>query len=331
MHVPDTQPPPTIGVVIVSYNTAALLRACLQSLRACRLPLRVLVVDNASADHSADMVRAQFPDVHLIALAHNAGFAAANNIGLRWLGYAQNDSHPPEFALLLNPDTVVQSGALETLVAFLHAHPRVGLVAPRLRNPDGSVQAAAFRFPTLSMSLLDVFPPGEALPGRLDGSWWHGRYPQEATTNAPFAIDHPLGACMLTRRAVIAQVGLLDERYFMYSEEIDWCWRIRRAHWAIWQVPQAHVVHVGGAATGQFRQRMLVELHRSRAAFFRQHYSPAFLHAHRSITTPGMLRAALLAWGAYGRGALTRDELRTRLWAYAMVGRVYAEALDAEG
>jgi hypothetical protein len=316
---------PTIGVVIVSYNTAALLHDCLQSLRACRLPLRVLVVDNASSDGSAAIVRAHFPEVHLLALEHNVGFAAANNIGLRWLGSGGSGSaahgSPPDFVLLLNPDTVVHPGALETLADFLLAHPRVGMVGPRLLNPDGSVQAAAFRFPTLLMSLLDVFPPGEVLPGRLYGSWWHGRYPHEQQADAaPFPIDHPLGACMLVRARTVDEVGLLDERYFMYSEEIDWCWRIRAAGWAIWQVPPAQVTHVGGAATGQFRQRMLVELHRSRITFFRQHYSRRFVRAHRSILRAGMLRATLQTWRGYLRGSLGRSELRARLLAYGTIG-----------
>jgi hypothetical protein len=274
-------------------------------------------------------VRAQFPDVHLCALDQNVGFAAANNIGLRWFGYGSEPPasvpYLPTYVLLLNPDTVVHAGAIETLAQFVEAHPRIGLVGPRLLNPDGSIQTAAFRFPTLSMSLLDVFPPGEVLPGRLYGSWWNGRYTEEAAVPAiPFPIDHPLGACLLVRGRVIEQVGLLDEHYFMYSEEIDWCWRIRQAGWAIWQVPQAHVMHIGGASTGQFRQRMLVELHRSRVRFCCQHYSPLFLHIHRLIITAGMLRLLLLAWLAWLRGRIKGGELRARTWAYATIIRVVA-------
>jgi hypothetical protein len=325
--------PPTIGVVIVSYNTGALLADCLRSLRACRLSLRILVVDNASTDDSAALVRAQFPDVHVCALDQNVGFAAANNIGLRWLGYSNessaNASQPPEYVLLLNPDTIVHAGAIEALEQFLCIHPRIGVVGPRLLNPDGSIQTAAFRFPTLSMSLFDVFPPGEVLPGRLYASWWNGRYREEtAVPDIPFPIDHPLGACVLVRGCVIEHVGLLDEHYFMYSEEIDWCWRIRQTGWAIWQVPQARVTHIGGASTGQFRQRMLIELHRSRMRFFRQHYSPLFLHVHRLIITAGMLRLLLLAWLAWLRGHARRNELRARTWAYATIIRIVSSASE---
>lgn len=316
----------TVGVVIVSYNSGAVLGDCLRSLEGCRLPLRLVVVDNASTDASAALVRSQAPTARLAVQEHNRGFAAANNIGLRLLGFGAAGPEPPDFALLLNPDTVVAAGALETLVAFLQAHPRVGLVGPRLLNPDGSLQRAAFRFPTLSMSLLDAFPPGEALPGRLYNSWWHGRYPQEqAPTPEPFPIDHPLGACMLARRRTIEQVGLLDERYFIYSEEVEWCWRIRQAGWAIWQVPAAQVVHIGGASTGPVRWRMLVALHQSRVRLFQQHYSPAFLRAHCLITCAGMLRATLLAWRAYWRGQIGRGLLRERLAAYAAVCRLLAQ------
>ncbi|HEU5101966.1 MAG TPA: glycosyltransferase family 2 protein [Roseiflexaceae bacterium] len=319
----------SIGVVIVSFNTCELLRGCLESLRACALPLRVVVVENGSRDDSAAMTRACFPEAELIELDHNVGFAAGTNIGIQGLGVrcreAQpmpNTQHPtPDYILLLNPDTIVHPGAIEALAAFLDAHPRVGAVGPRLLNSDGSLQPAAFRFPTLSMSVLDLFPPGEALPGRLYNSWWHGRYPCERDAEQPFPIDHPLGACILARRAVVEQVGMLDERFFMYAEEIDWCYRIRQAGWSIWQEPRARVTHVGGAATSQFRSRMLIALYDSRLRFFRKHYRSGFIRWNMWIVRAGMLRAALLAWRDYARGRLGGDELRARLWAYGEVMR----------
>ncbi|PDV97355.1 glycosyltransferase family 2 protein [Candidatus Chloroploca asiatica] len=303
------------SVIIISFNTVTLLRTCLASLRACQLALEVIVVDNDSHDGSPAMVRAEFPEVRLLALDHNLGFAGATNRGLAAV------TGTPPFYLLLNPDTVVHPGAIETLVAFLEAHPRVGMVGPRLLNPDGTLQQAAFRFPTLLMTLLDLFPPGEVLPGRLYGSWWHGRYPH-ATGTTPFAIDHPLGACMLVRREVVATVGALDQRYFMYSEEIEWCWRIKATGWAIWQVPAATVTHVGGAATSQVRPRMFVALWQSRLQFTAQHRSPQSLHAQRSLVRLGMLRLTLLAWLAYAGGRLSYENLRSNLWAYGTVFRL---------
>ena len=316
----------SIGVVIVSFNTCELLRGCLESLRSCALPLHVVVVEYGSRDDSAAMVRACFPAIELIALDQNVGFAAGTNVGLRGLGvrgWGMGEPVPPapDYVLLLNPDTVVHAGAIEALAAFLDAHPRVGAVGPRLLNTDGSVQPAAFRFPTLAMTLLDLFPPGQALPGRLYGSWWHGRYPSEQCAEAPFPIDHPLGACILARRTVAEQVGLLDERFFMYAEEVDWCYRIRQAGWAIWQEPRARVTHVGGAATSQFRSRMLIALYESRLLFFRKHYSRRFLRWHMRIVRAGMLRAILRDWRDHARGRIGSDELRARLWTYGEVMR----------
>ncbi len=314
----------TIGVIIVSYNTRNLLYDCLASLCASTMPLDIHVVDNASSDGSVAMVRDTFPTVTLHAMETNLGFAAGNNLGIQTLLAPPPPTQPPPYLLLLNPDTIVHPGALEALVAFLQEHPRVGLVSPRLLNPDGTIQTAAFRFPTLAMSVLDVFPPGEVLPGRFYGSWWHGRYPQEQeqTARAPFPIDHPLGACMLARRETVAEVGVLSDHYFMYSEEVDWCWRIRAAGWAIWQIPAARVTHIGGAATSQFRHRMLVELHRSRVTFFHTHYPAWFVRWHRRMTRAGMLRAALRAWWRYAQNRMTRQELRARLWAYGQIVRL---------
>ncbi len=330
--------PPLVAAIVVSYNTAALLRDCLVSLRACTAPLRVVVVDNASRDGSPALVRREFPEVELLALEHNRGFAGGVAAGLAHLEGRTLDARAPDadgsflaapiprfylaipYVLILNPDTVVHPGAIEHMVAFLEAHPRVGLVGPRLLNPDGTLQPAAFRFPTLLMTALDLFPPGEVMPGRLYGSWWHGRYPQERD-DVPFPIDHPLGACMLTRAEVLATVGALDESYFMYNEEIEWCWRIRQAGWAIWQVPAARVTHVGGAATAQVRWPMLLALWQSRDRFAAMRGPTWRLAAHRAIVRAGMVRLTLRAWRAHLRGQIDRDELRARLLAYGQILR----------
>jgi GT2 family glycosyltransferase len=121
---------------------------------------------------------------------------------------------------------------------------------------------------------------------------------------------------------MVEQIGLLDERFFMYAEEIDWCYRIRQAGWAIWQEPRARVTHIGGAATSQFRSRMQIALHDSRLRFFRKHYSRRFMRWHMRIMRAGMLRAALLDWRDYARGHLDGDELRARLWTYGKVSQL---------
>ncbi len=317
-----------LDIVIVHYNTPTLLRGCLESLRSCTVAHRIVVVDNASpSPEGMEMVRCDFPEVELIVNEENLGFARANNQGLRALAYPpgsggsrtrreRGGEQGDEVGevLLLNPDTLVRPNALETLVAFLEAHPRAGAVAPRLLNPDGSIQENAFRFPTLWQSFFDLFP----LHGRLLRSRLNGRY-QEMYGEQPFAIDHPLGACLLLRAEALEQVGLLDEGYFMYVEEVDLCYRIKRAGWKIYHVPAAQVVHYGGQSTSQMPERMLVELHRSRFRFFTRHYPPAFRFFHRLILRAGLRRRARRDRQSLARGELDAEALAARLAAYRQI------------
>lgn len=262
-----------LDVVIVSYNTRALLRACLASLRAGNVET-IRVVDNGSTDGSIEMVRGEFPEVELIVPGSNLGFAAGNNLAIR--------KSEARFVCLLNPDTVVLDGALEKLVDFLVRHPAAGVAGPQLLNPDGTYQHSAFRFPGLLQAYFD-FRPG---PPRVLNSRLNGRYP--TGRSEPFEIDHPLGACMVVRREAIEQAGLLDEDYFMYCEEVDWCWRIRKAGWKIFSVPAARVVHYGGASTSQFREKMYVELFRSRLRLYDRIHGKPVSSAYRRLVRWGV-------------------------------------------
>lgn len=307
-----------VGVVVVSYNTRELLRRCLGSIKETAPFAQVVVVDNASPDGSAAMVAREFPAGKLIANSDNRGFAAATNQGIRALG---DDA---DFVLLLNPDAMLCSGALPALLGFMLAHPRVGVCGARLLYPDGRPQEGAFRFPTLLMAVFDLFTPRGPLLGRLPASYLNGRY-REERGDEPFPIDHPLGAAMLIRGEALAEVGLFDEGYWMYSEEVDWCFRCRRAGWAIWQVPAARVIHVAGASSAQFRGRSLVALHRARARFARKWRSPRYQRWYRRVVGLGMLWATLGAWRGWWRGTLAPDDLRAHLLAYGSVSRVVAE------
>ena len=321
-----------LSIVIVSFNTRELLRRCLASIvenPAHRLvehpsartagsplpprshsqqpiPMEVLVVDNTSTDGSAILVEREFPMVRLIRAGANLGFARATNLGLR--------ESSGDLLLLLNPDTEVLGDALPTLAGFLDAHRRVAVAGPSLIYPDGKPQHAAFRFPNLWMSLFDFFP----LNHRVIASRLNGRYRMPAN-GAPFAVDHPLGAAMLVKREALEGVGWLDESFFMYCEEIDWCIRAKSAGWQIYQVPSARVVHHAGQSTGQFREKMLVELHRSRYNLFRKHYSERFVSAHRAITRAGVAREMIRARWMALRGGLSSDELEKRLRAYSTI------------
>lgn len=260
-----------LGVVIVSWNVRSLLDRCLHTLRAdlerAAVATEVWVVDNASQDDSASMVRTRHPWVRLAAQRENLGFVRGNNLVLRqWLS-----TEMPPAVWLLNPDTEVLPGAVTTLLTFLNAHPRAGLIGPRLLNPDGTHQRGAFRFPSVLQPLFDL----GYLPARYYESRWNGRYPRRRCEGqAPFRIDHPLGAAMLARGEAIQQVGLLDEAFFMYCEEIDWAWRMRRAGWQAWMVPAAQIVHYGGASTGQARPETTAYLWESRARLYAKHRGP---------------------------------------------------------
>lgn len=310
----NDQAVPRVAVVVVSYNTCPLLQQCLAS--TAHTSAHVVVVDNASQDASPAMVRREFPTVDLIANAANVGFAAGTNQGMR---HALAAVPTLEYVLLLNPDAFLRPGALQALIDFLDAHPRVGAVGARLFYPDGTPQEGAWHFPSLWMTVFDLFPPRGPLLGRLYASPLNGRYREERGSQ-PFPIDHPLGAAMLMRRAVLDHVGLLDESYWMYAEEVDWCFRCRQAGWAIWQVPQAEVVHVAGASTRQLKSRSFVALHRSRLQFFAKHYSVRFQRWNRRIVRAGMLWATLQTWWEHWRQRESIDSVRNKLLAY---GRVF--------
>ena len=302
-----------LSIVIVSYNVRELLQRCVESVSSFQLQVRpetlnlkleTFVVDNNSHDDSAAMVREKFPHVHLIANADNRGFAAANNQAF--------ERTTGRYVMMLNPDTQVKPGALETLVKFMDAHPPAGACGGKLFYGDGSLQHAAFRFPSLAQIYLDFFPTN----WRLTDSRFNGRYPREwYARGEPFEIDHPLGANFLVRREVVNQVGWLDPGFFIYCEEVDWGIRIKRAGWQIWCVPQAEIIHHEAQSTRQFRDAMFIELWKARKRLFEKHYSRAFRFVAWRIVRAGLANEARKAHAAN----LAPGELKKRLDAYARV------------
>ncbi len=261
-----------LGIIIVSWNVRDLLAACLESvLRNTEHAPRIIVVDNASTDGSAEMMRDRFPQVRLITRDKNLGFAGGNNVGIRYWGLdtPTPNAQYPRYILLLNPDTLVHSDALETMVHFMDAMPRAGVCGARLIYGDGSFQHSAFGFPGLWQIALDT--PG--VHGRLGESRLNGRYSRKLYAGGqPFEIDHPLGASFMVRSEVIRQVGLMDEGFHMYCEEIDWAWRIKEAGWKIYCVPEAEIVHYGGQSTRQVKPEMIIALWTSRLQLYRKHH-----------------------------------------------------------
>jgi N-acetylglucosaminyl-diphospho-decaprenol L-rhamnosyltransferase len=251
-----------LSIIIVSWNVCDLLRQCLHSvfanLQTCRL--EVIVVDNVSTDGSAEMVRAEFPDAHLIVNAENRGFPAANNQGI--------DVAQGRYVLILNPDTEVVGDALATMVAYADAHPDVGVVGPRLLNEDGSVQSSCRRFPTLATALFESTWLQAHAPRRLLERY----YVQDQPSDATLDVDWVMGAALMARQEAIEQVGPMDEGYFMYSEELDWCKRFKDAGWRVVYLPTAQIVHYGGKSSDQVVISRHIHFQTSKVLYFRKHH-----------------------------------------------------------
>lgn len=268
-----------LGIVIVNWNTRDYLRACLRTV--CQsegVTMRVLVVDNASTDGSADMVRQEFPDVEVLVNADNEGYPRANNTGLRHLGYPQS-SDTPRYALLLNPDTELPPDALAEMVRFMDSRPDVGVAGPKLVLEDGSLDKACRRgFPTPAVSFYHY----SGLARRFPNNRRFGRYNMTfADPDEELEVDSVVGAYMQVRRACIEQVGLLDPTFFMYGEDLDWAYRIKAAGWKVWYYPQVTVHHIKRAASRQSPKAQF-EFWRAMLIFYRKHFratTPLWLHA----------------------------------------------------
>lgn len=317
-----------LAVIIVSYNVRELLRGCLRAVIASQhtpgVDCDVWVIDNASADGSAAMVAAEFPTVHCIASRENLGFARGNNTVLRQLGFCDAPQtgaarSAPDLVLLLNPDTAVSPDAIQIMADFLLAHPAAGGCGAQLRYGDGRFQHGAFAFPGLWQLLFDWVPP----PGRVQGSRLNGRYPRAwYASGQPFAIDFALGAALMVRREAIEAAGLLDEGYFMYCEEVDWCWRMQQAGWPFWCVPQACVTHFEGQSTRQFREQMVLALWRSRLRLYATHYGMVRYWLARRLVRLGAGLEMRRAHRAAAAGRLDAGELTRRLDTYQHVARL---------
>ena len=290
--MPDA-PSPDLSIIIVSWNVRELLRGCLASISrnqgsgvrgqpqamppltpdSCLLTPEIIVIDNASSDGSAAMVAAEFPQVRLIANADNRGFTGGNNQGI---AVAQG-----RYVFFLNPDTVVMGDALAALVSYLEAHPDVGVVGPQLRYGDGSLQSSRRRFPTFGSALFESTP----LAWHWPDNPWARRYRMEdqgsgsreqdevaagLLSHTGQDVDWLVGAALLTRRTVLDQVGGFDEGYFMYSEELDWCRRVKTAGWRVVYLPSAQIIHYEGKSSEQVVAARHIRFQTSKVRYFRK-------------------------------------------------------------
>jgi GT2 family glycosyltransferase len=281
-----------LSIVIPSYNVGQLLDACLTSIRQFPpgSPYEVIVVDNASSDRTVELIRHLHPDVQVVANVTNRGFGQAANQGLT---LARGS-----FLLVLNPDTSVGPGTFDNLLAALRADPDLGMVGPLTRYPDGQIQSTRRRFPTLPVALLESTVLQQWLP---ESRWLRAYYVADRGTVRQ-DVDWLGGACLMVRRDVFRAVGGFDPRFFMYSEELDWCRRIRQAGWRIAFVPEAELVHHEGRSSEQNVARRASNFQESKARYFEKYQGAAVGRALRLFLLANTLadlgaEAAKLALG----------------------------------
>jgi GT2 family glycosyltransferase len=276
-----------LSIVIVSYNTKEMLRNCLRSLPAATegLSIETFVVDNASPDGSAEMVRLEFPEVHLIANTENAGFTRGNNQALKLC--------TGQYIVLLNPDTEAEPGSLTLLARYLEAHPEVGAVGPKLLNTDGSNQPNGRRFPTPWIEFL-----GHSGLAKWNMRGYNLRYQyQREDFDIEWETDQVTGACLMLPRAVLEKVGVLEEAFYMYYEETELCWRIKQAGWKVMYVPQSRVVHHWMGSARQRSKAMTRQLYKSAIIYYRKTAGFPQQLTMRGVVAIGWLRNEWLYFG----------------------------------
>jgi N-acetylglucosaminyl-diphospho-decaprenol L-rhamnosyltransferase len=285
---------PALDIVVVSYNCRDLLRSCLASLDdSTEATLTVHVIDNASMDGTAEMVGDAFPDVRLTASTDNLGFAAATNIGIR-------EGKAP-YVLALNPDTRAYPGTIDRLLELMDERPDVGICGCRLELEDGSLDHAAKRsFPT-PVSALGHFT---GIGRRREARGPLAAYRAPTVTGGP--VDAVNGAFMLMRRQALDEVGLFDEGYWMYMEDLDLCYRFAQAGWVTWYEPTVTVVHTKAGTSGKLRApRLNYAFHYGMLRFYRKHYAPQRNPALNAAVYAGIVGKLSLS--------LVRTELRRRI------------------
>ena len=293
-----------LSIVIVSWNTKELLADCLDSLKPLTknlesqgLRLQTIVVDNNSTDGSDELVKSNFPWVELYAEKRNLGFPGGNNLGF--------EQCKGEYLLMLNPDTIVHDNAIEYLLSYLDANPDVGAVGARLLNTDGSLQESCYPRPTLGREFWRLF--------HMDQIKAHGIYNmQEWSLEKPREVDVLMGACILSRTAIIQSIGGMDEEYFMYSEEVDLCYRMQQSGWKIHWVPKALVTHHGGQSTRLVKTEMFLRLYESKLLYFNKNHGLKAAQLYKVILFLSSLpRLILIPLSWLTRSHHRRDDMKS--------------------
>lgn len=300
-----------LSIVIVNWNVCELLRRCLSSISRDKAgtAIEVIVVDCASSDGSLEMVRREFPWARLIASNENLGYARGNNVGMA--------EARGRYLLVLNPDTELVGHALATMIRYLDEQPVVGALGPALRYPDGSVQSSRRRFPSLATAFFESTLLHQWFPkNRVARRYYLDDHPADV----PQPVDWLVGAALMIRRKAWQQVGPLDEGFFMYFEELDWCRRCRKAGWEIHYVPSAGIVHHEGKSSEQVVAARTIRFQRSKIHYYRKYYGAGWavvIWLFLLVTFAFQLVGESLKWLVGHK----RDLRRERITAYWQVLR----------
>lgn len=304
-----------VSVIIVNWNVKELLGNCIRSLLEAEratpaLDVEIIVVDSASTDGSPDMVQAEFPQVRLIRSDENLGYARGSNIGA--------EAAQGRYLFFLNPDTMVEPGALGRLISYMDLHPRVGAVGPQLLWPDGTVQSSRRRFPTLGSLFWESTLLGQWFPENQHAQRYHLADRSAGWTQS---VDWIVGAAILIRREAWAEVGPIEETFFMYFEETDWCQRADEAGWSIHYLPGAQVTHFEGKSSEQVPLARTLRFQRSKIEYTRKYFGQRWavvLHLFLWLSFAIQLLEESLKWLLGHRRSLRRERI-------SIYGRVLRE------
>lgn len=301
-----------LSIIIVNWSAGHLLKDCLESIyrNTIKINCEIFVVDNASTDGSLEMVRKEFPQVKLVENKSNLGFAKANNQAI--------SKSSGMYILLLNPDTIVQKDAFQNMIEFMDTHPQTGVVGSKVLYADGSLQLSCGHFPSLrteffhSTLLGEIFPKSPFIGNFRMSNWDHSSVRE---------VDWVSGSCLLVRKAVITDVGLLDEAIFMYAEDIDWCYRIKNAAWKIYYLPQSKIIHLESQIANTNLTNKLRNGYQGLYYFFDKHYGKKVAILFKVLVANGMILRMTIRCFQY---AMNYERKRTRelLRAYFQVLRM---------
>ncbi len=277
----------TLAIVIISFNVEKLLKECIESIyRETRdVRFEIWVIDNHSQDTSVQMLKRDFPRIHLIENADNVGFTRANNQAVRQCR--------TDYVLLLNPDTLIRDGALDKMVTFMDAHPDVGVAGCRVENEDGSLQLACRRsIPSPSVAFFRLTGLSRLFPHSKRMAKYNLTYLDPTRSHE---VDAVSGAFLLIRRQAIDQIGLLDETFWIYGEDIDWCVRAKKAGWKVVYYPDAHILHYKGVGCSTNSRKTSYEFYRAMYLFYRKHFAKDHSFIVNGLVYLGIFAKALFS------------------------------------